>query len=169
MFSSALNKFHILNHLSKLSARMVTHEALIIWKNNNCIVAGQATREIRRNLLLMRERVQQGGLHRNTRSERRTLWRDEQRIKKTKQEKNEKAKQNEERASDLVSSTNNLVHLGCVRSSVVQMDQILSFLADPKEAVLSQLQFHKAAGSKATKPYYCQTEPKHGVNESVFP
>ena len=90
-------------------------------------------------------------------------------LKKTKQEKNEKAKQNEERASALVSSTNNLVHLGGVQSSVVQMDQILSFLANPKEAVLSQLQFHKAAGSKSNKTILLPDRTKAWGKWKCFP
>ena len=48
------------------------------------------------------------------------------------------------------------------------MNQILSVLAGPKDAVVAQLRFHKVAGSKAPQSYYFQTETRAGGKRTVF-
>ena len=153
----------------KPSARMVTHEALIMWKNNKTVLWLESLPVKEKEKLLADARKSATGWIAQRHKERKAyvVARRAEKLKE-KQEKKEKAKQKEkERAGDLVSCINNLVRLGGVWTSVVQMDQILSVLVDPKEAVISQLRFHKAAGSKAPKPYYFQTETKAGGERKV--
>lgn len=154
----------------KPSARMVTHEALIMWRNNKTVSWLEKLSQQEKEKLLAdaRKSARSWIIEKHKERKEFVLKRKEEKLKE-KQEKQEKDKQKkEEKAIDIVNASNNLLRYGGAWTSVKQMDEILAVLMEPKDAIIAQLKFHKAAGSKAPQPYYFQSETRAGGNRTVF-
>ena len=157
----------------KPSARIETHEALVMWRNNKTSAWLNSLPPENKKRLFEDARKSASTWIIQQHKKRQADVIAKKQLKLTeKQKKKELAQQKEpENQQELVRVTNSLA-ARCVGvwTSETVIDRQLS-TTDPnsvKEIVLLQLKFHKLAGSKAPKQFYFQAETRAGGRKTVF-